>query len=54
MFDFMFKEVRDVRNEQMNQNHVLHETLNKFLIFNSQQSLLTQNIAPIPPNHLQK
>ena len=23
MFDFMFKEVRDVRHEQMSQNHVL-------------------------------
>jgi len=38
----------------MNQNHVLQDTLNKFLVMNSQQNLLTQNIAPIPPNYLQK
>ena len=48
MFDFMFKEVRDVRHEQKSQNHVLQETLNKFLMMNSQQNFMTQNIAPIP------
>jgi hypothetical protein len=53
MFDFMFKEVRDVRHEQMNQNHVLQETLNRFFVGNSQPSLMSQNIPAIPHN-LQK
>ena len=53
MFDFMSKEVRDVRSEQMSQNHVLQETLTKFLTISAQPNLATQNIAPIP-NQMQK